>query len=226
MNKTVMLIEDEERIREIIADYFMNEGFQILQAQDGKEALEIFGENKIDLIILDIMLPHLDGWSVCKRIRSTSQVPIIMLTARDGEEDKLLGFELGADEYVTKPFSPKVLVARAKTLLKRIDSLLGQKEDVLTVGDITIQKPARNVKIDGQSIELTHKEFELLLYLAENKGIVLSRESILDSIWGYDYYGDYRTVDTHIKKLRSKLGDQSKYICTVIRSGYKFEVPK
>lgn len=226
MNKTVMLVEDEERIREIIADYFMNEGFQILQAQDGKEAMEVFVENKVDLIILDIMLPHLDGWSVCKRIRSTSQVPIIILTAREEEEDKLLGFELGADEYVTKPFSPKVLVARAKTLLKRVDNTIGQKEDVLVVGDIAIQRLARNIKIDGQGIELTHKEFELLLYLVDNKGIVLSRESILNNIWGYDYYGDYRTVDTHIKKLRSKLGSKSKYICTVIRSGYKFEVTK
>lgn len=226
MNKTVMLVEDEARIREIVADYFMTEGFQTLQAQDGKEAMELFEENKIDLIILDIMLPHLDGWSVCKRIRSTSQVPIILLTAREEEEDKLLGFELGADEYVTKPFSPKVLVARAKTLLKRVDNTLGQKEDMMVIGDITIQKLARNIKLQGQSIELTHKEFELLLYLVENKGIVLSRESILNNIWGYDYYGDYRTVDTHIKKLRSKLGDHGKYICTVIRSGYKFEVPK
>ncbi|MFD3445677.1 response regulator transcription factor [Microbacteriaceae bacterium 4G12] len=224
MSKTVLLVEDEQRLREIVSDYFTREGFEVLQAEDGKRALALFEEHETDLIILDIMLPEIDGWSVCRRIRKESAVPIIMLTARSDEDDTLLGFELGADEYVTKPFSPKVLVARAKTLLKRAGQLIGQSEEgSLSISGIEVNRLSRRVTIDGEEVVLTHKEFELLLYLMENKGIVLSRQHLLDQLWGYDYYGDDRTVDTHIKKLRSKLGDKAKHISTVIRVGYKFE---
>lgn len=170
------------------------------------------------------MLPEIDGWSVCRRIRKESAVPIIMLTARSDEDDTLLGFELGADEYVTKPFSPKVLVARAKTLLKRADGAVGvAEENAMSLAGIEVNRLSRTVLVDGEEIILTHKEFELLVYLMENKGIVLSRQHLLDQLWGYDYYGDDRTVDTHIKKLRNKLGDKAKHISTVIRVGYKFE---
>ncbi|PFL17560.1 DNA-binding response regulator [Bacillus cereus] len=224
MNKTVLLVEDERRLREIVSDYFRNEGFEVIEAEDGKKALELFAEHEIDLIMLDIMLPEIDGWSVCRRIRKESAVPIIMLTARSDEDDTLLGFELGADEYVTKPFSPKVLVARAKTLLKRADGAVGvTEENAMSLAGIDVNRLSRTVLVDGEEIILTHKEFELLVYLMENKGIVLSRQHLLDQLWGYDYYGDDRTVDTHIKKLRNKLGDRAKHIGTVIRVGYKFE---
>ncbi|QWU46163.1 MULTISPECIES: response regulator transcription factor [Bacillus] len=224
MNKTVLLVEDERRLREIVSDYFRNEGFEVIEAEDGKKALELFAEHTIDLIMLDIMLPEIDGWSVCRRIRKESAVPIIMLTARSDEDDTLLGFELGADEYVTKPFSPKVLVARAKTLLKRADGAVGvTEENTMSLAGIEVNRLSRTVLVDGEEIILTHKEFELLVYLMENKGIVLSRQHLLDQLWGYDYYGDDRTVDTHIKKLRNKLGDKAKHIGTVIRVGYKFE---
>ncbi|MGN4870739.1 response regulator transcription factor [Bacillus cereus group sp. MYBK120-1] len=224
MNKTVLLVEDERRLREIVSDYFRNEGFEVIEAEDGKKALELFAEHEIDLIMLDIMLPEIDGWSVCRRIRKESAVPIIMLTARSDEDDTLLGFELGADEYVTKPFSPKVLVARAKTLLKRADGAVGVvEENAMSLAGIEVNRLSRTVLVDGEEIILTHKEFELLVYLMENKGIVLSRQHLLDQLWGYDYYGDDRTVDTHIKKLRNKLGDKAKHIGTVIRVGYKFE---
>ncbi|MDT3495103.1 response regulator transcription factor [Bacillus toyonensis] len=224
MNKTVLLVEDERRLREIVSDYFRNEGFEVIEAEDGKKALELFAEHTIDLIMLDIMLPEIDGWSVCRRIRKESAVPIIMLTARSDEDDTLLGFELGADEYVTKPFSPKVLVARAKTLLKRADGAVGvTEENAMSLAGIEVNRLSRTVLVDKEEIILTHKEFELLVYLMENKGIVLSRQHLLDQLWGYDYYGDDRTVDTHIKKLRNKLGDKAKHIGTVIRVGYKFE---
>jgi len=224
MNKTVLLVEDERRLREIVSDYFRNEGFEVIEAEDGKKALELFAEHEIDLIMLDIMLPEIDGWSVCRRIRKESAVPIIMLTARSDEDDTLLGFELGADEYVTKPFSPKVLVARAKTLLKRADGAVGvAEENAMSLAGIEVNRLSRTVLVDGEEIILTHKEFELLVYLMENKGIVLSRQHLLDQLWGYDYYGDDRTVDTHIKKLRNKLGDKARHIGTVIRVGYKFE---
>ncbi|EJQ46360.1 hypothetical protein IEE_01859 [Bacillus cereus BAG5X1-1] len=224
MNKTVLLVEDERRLREIVSDYFRNEGFEVIEAEDGKKALELFAEHTIDLIMLDIMLPEIDGWSVCRRIRKESAVPIIMLTARSDEDDTLLGFELGADEYVTKPFSPKVLVARAKTLLKRADGAIGvSEENTMSLAGIEVNRLSRTVLVDGEEIILTHKEFELLVYLMENRGIVLSRQHLLDQLWGYDYYGDDRTVDTHIKKLRNKLGDKAKHIGTVIRVGYKFE---
>lgn len=200
MNKTVLLVEDERRLREIVSDYFRNEGFEVIEAEDGKKALELFAEHEIDLIMLDIMLPEIDGWSVCRRIRKESAVPIIMPTARSDEDDTLLGFELGADEYVTKPFSPKVLVARAKTLLKRADGVVGvAEENAMSLAGIEVNRLSRTVLVDGEEIILTHKEFELLVYLMENKGIVLSRQHLLDQLWGYDYYGDDRTVDTHIK---------------------------
>ncbi|ENQ3107907.1 DNA-binding response regulator, OmpR family, contains REC and winged-helix (wHTH) domain [Bacillus sp. 491mf] len=224
MNKTVLLVEDERRLREIVSDYFRNEGFEVIEAEDGKQALELFAEHSVDLIILDIMLPEIDGWSVCRRVRKESAVPIIMLTARSDEDDTLLGFELGADEYVTKPFSPKILVARAKTLLKRADGAVGQvEENMLSLAGIDVNRLSRTVTVEGEEVILTHKEFELLVYLMENKGIVLSRQHLLDQLWGYDYFGDDRTVDTHIKKLRNKLGDKAKHIGTVIRVGYKFE---
>jgi DNA-binding response OmpR family regulator len=223
MNKTVLLVEDEQRLREIVSDYFLNEGFTVVEAEDGKQALSQFEAHDIDLVILDIMLPEIDGWSICRRIRKESGVPIIMLTARADEEDTLLGFELGADEYVTKPFSPKVLVARAKTLLKRAEGSLGQEEHMLSLSGIEVNKLSRTVSIEGNEVILTHKEFELLLYFMENKGIVLSRQHLLNQLWGYDYYGDDRTVDTHVKKLRSKLGNKAHHITTVIRAGYKFE---
>jgi DNA-binding response OmpR family regulator len=200
MNKTVLLVEDERRLREIVSDYFRNEGFEVIEAEDGKKALELFAEHEIDLIMLDIMLPEIDGWSVCRRIRKESAVPIIMLTARSDEDDTLLGFELGADEYVTKPFSPKVLVARAKTLLKRADGAVGvAEENAMSLAGIEVNRLSRTVLVDGEEIILTHKEFELLVYLMENKGIVLSRQHLLDQLWGYDYYGDDRTFDTHFK---------------------------
>lgn len=224
MNKNVLLVEDEARIREIVCDYFNAENFKIKEASNGKDALELFNEYDFDLIILDIMIPELDGWSVCRRIRKVSDVPIIILTARSEEDDELMGFELGADEYVTKPFSPKVLVARAKMLIKRTNGTVGKRDAIINIEGLEINKLSHNVKIDGKNIDLAPKEYQLLLYLTQNKGVVLSRESILNKIWGYDYFGDLRTVDTHIKKLRSKLGNKSIYIRTIIRAGYKFEV--
>ncbi|WP_432662141.1 response regulator transcription factor [Wukongibacter baidiensis] len=224
MNKNILLVEDEPRLREIVSDYFKVEGFSIYEAVDGKEAMDIFEESKISLVILDIMLPKLDGWTVCRRIRKTSDVPIIMLTARSEEDDMLMGYELGADDYVTKPFSPKVLVAKAKILLKRVGGPKEKADNMIRIGAIEINKLSYNVRLDNNTIDLAPKEYELLVYMIENKGIVLSRENILNRIWGYDYYGDLRTVDTHIKKLRSKLGDRSKYIRTIIKAGYKFEV--
>lgn len=223
MEKKVLLVEDEARIREIVSDYFRAENYKVYEASNGKDALDIFNENDFDLVILDIMIPELDGWSVCKRIRKNSDVPIIMLTARCEEDDELMGFELGADEYVTKPFSPKVLVARANMLLKRAKGNINDNK-VLNIGGIEINKLSHSVKIEDTYIELASKEYNLLIYLIENIDVVLTRENILNKVWGYDYFGDLRTVDTHIKKLRSKLGDKSKYIKTIIRAGYKFEV--
>ncbi|MDP5275592.1 response regulator transcription factor [Chengkuizengella axinellae] len=224
MDRTILFVEDEERLREIGVDYFSSEGFTVLEAGDGKQALELFEVNHVDLLILDVMLPELDGWAVCKRIRNESDVPIIMLTARTEEEDKLMGFDLGADEYVTKPFSPKVLVARAKTLIKRAEGTIGNNNEKIKLNDIEINKKSRQVKVENRELTLTHKEYELLVYLIENKGIVLTREKLLNQVWGYDFFGDLRTVDTHIKKIRSKLGQKAKFIKTVIRTGYKFEV--
>lgn len=219
-------MEDERLLRDIMYDYFINDGFTVLLAENGRVGLEIFEKNHIDLIILDIMMPELDGWAICKRIRNVSDVPIIMLTARSEDDDKLLGFELGTDEYVTKPFSPKVLVARAKALLKRVQGMMETSSEIIVHGILTVNLQGRSVVINNEAINLTHKEFELLIYLIENQGIVLTREAILNTVWGYDYYGDDRTVDTHIKKLRNKLGEAAKYIHTVIRVGYKFEAEK
>lgn len=226
MNKNILLVEDDERMREIVADYFLKEDFHIFEAEDGRQAMDIFKEEDISLIILDIMIPELDGWSVCKRLRKISDVPIIMLTARSDEEDKLMGYDLGADDYVTKPFSPKVLVAKSKMLLKRAEGSVGKSDGILTYNDIEINRLSRTVKINERLVDFAPKEFELLLYMMENKEIVLSREAILSKVWGYDYYGDLRTVDTHIKKLRSKLGVKAVCISTIIGSGYKFEVSK
>ncbi|PAB57019.1 response regulator transcription factor [Anaeromicrobium sediminis] len=224
MNKSVLIVEDEARILEITSDYFKANDFHVFEAIDGQEALDVFNSNKIDLVVLDIMMPKLDGWSVCRRIRKNSDVPIIIITARSDEDDKLMGFELGADEYVTKPFSPKVLVARAKNLLKRASGSINSSINILKAGDIKIDKSSYMVTIGDEQLDLAPKEFSLLVYLIENKGLVLSRETILNNVWGYDFFGDLRVVDTHIKKLRKKLGDKSSYIHTLIRVGYKFEV--
>lgn len=226
MGKNILLVEDDTRIREIITDYFSKEGFCILEAEDGRTSLDLFETQKVDLVILDIMIPYLDGWSICKRLRNISDVPIIMLTARSDEEDKLMGYDLGADDYVTKPFSPRVLVAKAKMLLKRVEGSVGKTDGVIVYNGIEINRLSKTVKIGSKQIDLALKEYDLLLLLMENKDIVLSRENILSKVWGYDYYGDMRNVDTCIKKLRNKLGDKAIHISTVIGSGYKFGVNK
>lgn len=223
MERNVLLIEDESLIREIVADYFKRERWSVYEAENGRQALDMLETLQADLVILDILMPELDGWAVCKRIRAQSAVPIIMLTAKSEDDDKMMGFELGADDYVTKPFSPKVLVARAISLMKRVEGTVGKEEHLASFGRIKINRRSHRVEVDGQEVDLTPKEYELLLYLTKNKGIVLSRESILDHVWGFDYFGDLRVVDTHIKKLRGKLGDEARHIRTVIRSGYKFE---
>lgn len=224
MGKTVLLVEDDARIREIVSDYFNKEGFSMIEAVDGQEALALFEANEVKLVLLDIMIPQLDGWSVCKRLRKASDVPIIILTARSDEEDKLMGYDLGADDYITKPFSPQVLVAKSKMLLKRAEGSVGRVDGIIGINGIEINKLSRMVKCGTDFIDLSPKEYELLLYLMENKDIVLSREIILSRVWGYDYYGDVRTVDTHVKKLRAKLGEKASAVTTVIGSGYKFEV--
>ncbi|MBU5674898.1 response regulator transcription factor [Alkaliphilus sp. MSJ-5] len=224
MYRNLLLIEDEKRMREILVDYFKREDFTIFEAANGREALEIFDTNNIHLVILDIMIPEIDGWSVCKRIRKESGVPIIMLTARSDEDDKLMGYELGADDYMTKPFSPRVLVAKSKMLLKRAEGNVVNDNGLILCTDIEVNKLSRTVKVDNELIELAPKEFDLLVYMIQNKEMVLTRENILNHVWGYDYFGDLRTIDTHIKKLRYKLKDKAKYINTVNRVGYKFEV--
>ena len=219
----ILVVDDESRMRKLVRDFLEREGYQVLEAGDGMEAMEIFYEDKdIALIILDVMMPRMDGWQTCREIRETSEVPVIMLTARSEERDELQGFSLGVDEYISKPFSPKILVARVGALLRRTHG--ANVEDVISVGGIQIDKAAHQVKVDGNEIELSYKEFELLAYFAENQGIVLSREKILNNVWNYDYFGDARTIDTHVKKLRSKLGDQGNYIKTIWGMGYKFEV--
>ncbi len=219
----ILVVDDESRMRKLIKDFLEREGYQILEAGDGLEALDLFYEHKdIALIILDVMMPKLDGWGVCKEIRRISQLPIMMLTARSEERDELKGFELGVDEYVTKPFSPKILVARVAAILKRANMVMAQ--EVTSIGGIEVDKAAHIVRVDGQQIDLSVKEFELLLYFLENQKIALTREKILNSVWNYDYFGDARTIDTHVKKLRSKLGDKGNYIKTIWGMGYKFEV--
>ena len=220
----VLLVDDEIRMRKLVKDFLQREGLTILEAGDGLEAMDIFYENKdISLLILDVMMPKMDGWQVVREIRSVSKVPIIMLTARGEERDELQGFELGVDEYISKPFSPKILVSRVMALLRRVKGA-EDDNDVLSIGGIEISKTAHSVKIDGEQIELSYKEFELLTYFMENQGVALSREKILNNVWNYDYFGDARTIDTHVKKLRNKLADKGDYIKTVWGMGYKFEV--
>ena len=219
----ILVVDDESRMRKLVRDFLVKSNFEVLEAGDGEEALDIFYKDKdIALIILDVMMPKMDGWQVCREIRVNSQVPIIMLTARGDERDELQGFQLGVDEYISKPFSPKILVARVQALLRRSHAM--GAEEVVSAGGISIDKAAHQVYIEGQEIELSFKEFELLTYFVENQGIALSREKILNNVWNYDYFGDARTIDTHVKKLRSKLGDKGGYIKTIWGMGYKFEV--
>lgn len=219
----ILVVDDESRMRKLVGDFLGREGFQVMEASDGQEAIELFYEHKdIALVILDIMMPHMDGWQTCREIRKSSRVPIIMLTARSDERDELQGFELGVDEYISKPFSPKILVARVNAILRRANAI--NQEKLLHVDGIEIDKDAHIVKIDGREIDLSFKEFELLVYFMENKGIALSREKILNNVWNYDYFGDARTIDTHVKKLRSKMGDRGENIKTIWGIGYKFEV--
>lgn len=219
----ILVVDDESRMRKLVKDFLTKKNFQVLEASNGEEAMDIFYEEKdIALIILDVMMPKMDGWEVCREIRKNSKVPIIMLTARSDERDELLGFDLGVDEYISKPFSPKILVARVEAILRRTGQ--NNPEDVISAGGIVIDKAAHLATVDGKPMELSFKEFELLTYFLENQGIALSREKILNSVWNYDYFGDARTIDTHVKKLRSKMGDKGEYIKTVWGMGYKFEV--
>ena len=219
----ILVVDDESRMRKLVKDFLGREGYQVLEAGDGMEAMEVFYDEKdIALIILDVMMPRMDGWQVCREVRQSSKVPIIMLTARSEERDELQGFALGVDEYISKPFSPKILVARVNAILRRANVLGGGDE--IDAEGIVIDKAAHQVKIDGKEIELSFKEFELLSYFVENQGIALSREKILNNVWDYDYFGDARTIDTHVKKLRSKLGEKGNYIKTIWGMGYKFEV--
>ncbi|MDQ0113325.1 response regulator transcription factor [Paenibacillus harenae] len=223
MNRKILLVEDDMLMREFITDYFKKERWDVYEAENGRAGLELFEQISVDLVVLDIMMPEMDGWSVCRRIREKSAVPIIIITARSEDDDQLMGFELGADEYVTKPLSPRVLVARATALMKRTEGTMGQDGDRLSYGNLMVNRLAHTVTVAGMAINLSPKEYELLVFLTKHYGKVLSREYILDAVWGYDYYGDLRTVDTHVKKLRAKLGDEGRYIRTVIRAGYKFE---
>ena len=222
-NSTILVVDDESRMRKLIKDFLVQKEFVVMEAEDGEKALEVFEQNreKIDLILLDVMMPKLDGWSVLRQIRQTSKVPIVMLTARGEEQDELFGFELGVDEYISKPFSPKILVARVQALLNRTDKATS---NVKEYNGITIDTDGRTVKVDGKNIELSLREYELLKYLLDNENIALSRDKILNTVWNYDYYGDSRTIDSHIKKIRHKLGKKGKYIQTIRGVGYKFEV--
>lgn len=221
MNNKILVVDDESRIRKIIRDFLVREGYAVCEAEDGEAALDIFcSNNDIDLIIMDVMMPKMDGWQLCKEVRKLSKVPILMLTAKSEEQDELKGFELGVDEYISKPFSPKILTARVNALLRRTT---GDSEEILDIAGITVNKIAHTVTIDGKEIDLSFKEFELLTYFMENRGIALSREKILNNVWNYDYYGDARTIDTHVKKLRSKMGEKGKFISTIWGMGYKFE---
>ena len=220
----ILVVDDESRMRKLIKDFLVKSGYEVLEAEDGEKAVDTFMLVKdISLIILDVMMPKMDGWQVCREIRKNSKVPIIMLTAKSSEADELKGFELGVDEYISKPFSPKILVARAEAVLRRSNAV--SVEEVIRAGDIVIDKSAHQVTIEDRIIELSFKEFELLTYFVENQGIALSREKILNNVWNYDYFGDARTIDTHVKKLRSKLGEKGgEYIKTIWGMGYKFEV--
>lgn len=223
MSTTILVVDDEQRMRTLLKDFLVKKDYIVIEARDGEEALEIFSEKQecINLILLDVMMPKLDGWSVLRQIRQTSKVPIIMLTARGEEQDELFGFELGVDEYITKPFSPKILVARVDSILKRTSVSVSNTADY---GGIEIDESGRTVKIDGKLVEMSLREYELLKYLVDNVGIALSRDKILNNVWNYDYYGDSRTIDSHIKKIRHKLGKKGKYIKTMRGIGYKFEI--
>ena len=219
----VLVVDDESRMRKLVRDFLVKKDFIVLEAEDGAQAVDIFFSTKdISLIILDVMMPKMDGWQVCREIREMSDVPIIMLTAKSDERDELLGFDLGVDEYISKPFSPKILVARVEAILRRSNLL--NDDSIITAGEITLNKSAHEVTVAGKPVELSFKEFELLNYFMDNQGLALSREKILNSVWNYDYFGDARTIDTHVKKLRSKLGRQGDYIMTIWGMGYKFEV--
>ena len=218
----ILVVDDEARMRKLVRDFLSIKGFSVVEAADGEEALDRFFEQKdIALVILDVMMPKLDGWEVLKTIRKYSQIPVLMLTARGEESDELQGFRLGVDEYISKPFSPKILVARVEAILRRSSAV---SQDILRAGGIEIDKTAHQVMVDGAPVDLSYKEFELMTYFAENQGIALSREKILNNVWNYDYFGDARTIDTHVKKLRSKLGAKGEYIKTIWGMGYKFEV--
>ena len=218
----ILVVDDETRMRKLVRDFLVKQDYDVLEAGDGEKAVEIFYDKKdISLIILDVMMPKMDGWEVCREIRQYSQIPIIMLTAKSDERDELLGFELGVDEYISKPFSPKILVARVEAILRRTNAMgEGKKE----IGGIVLDQSAHEVMIDGKPVELSFKEFELLAYFIENQGIALSRERILNNVWNYDYFGDARTIDTHVKKLRSKMGEKGAYIKTIWGMGYKFDI--
>lgn len=220
----IMVVDDESRMRKLVKDFLGKKGYEVIEAENGEEAVDLFFKtNDIALIILDVMMPKMDGWQVCREIRQYSKVPIIMLTAKSDEKDELLGFELGIDEYISKPFSPKILVARVEAILRRTMNL---EDEQIEIGGIKIDKTAHEVSVDGNAIELSYKEFELLTYFVKNEGVALSRERILNNVWNYDYFGDARTIDTHVKKLRSKLGEKGEYIKTIWGMGYKFEVSK
>ena len=224
MDKTkILVVDDESRMRKLVKDFLARQGYTVLEAADGMEAMDYFYADKdIALIILDVMMPRMDGWQVCREIRMHSKVPIIMLTARSEERDELQGFDLGVDEYISKPFSPKILVARVEAILRRTQG--SGNADEISAGGIVVDKAAHTVMSDGSPVDLSFKEFEILTYFMENQGIALSREKILNNVWNYDYFGDARTIDTHVKKLRSKLGDKGEYIKTIWGMGYKFEV--
>ena len=220
----ILVVDDESRMRKLVRDFLVRQDYEVLEAGDGEEALDIFYREKdIALLILDVMMPKMNGWEGCREVRENSKVPIIMLTAKSDESDELMGFDLGVDEYISKPFSPKILVARVEAILRRTNQI-GESSQIKKAGLIVLDKTAHEVTIDGKSVELSFKEFELLEYFMDNQGIALSRERILNSVWNYDYFGDARTIDTHVKKLRSKLGKQGEYIKTVWGMGYKFEV--
>ena len=220
----ILVVDDESRMRKLVRDFLVRQNYEVLEAGDGEEALDVFYKNKdIVLIILDVMMPKISGWDVCREIRETSRTPIVMLTAKGEECDELMGFDLGVDEYISKPFSPKILVARVGAILRRAGKV-GGEAPVKTAGEIVMDKEAHQVRISGQPVDLSFKEFELLEYFMDNEGIALSRERILNSVWDYDYFGDARTIDTHVKKLRSKLGEKGEYIRTIWGMGYKFEV--
>ena len=219
----VLMVDDESRMRKLVNDFLSRKNYEVLEACDGEEAIDKFyGDKDISLVILDVMMPKMDGWEVCREIRKNSSVPIIMLTAKSEENDELTGFECGADEYISKPFSPKILTARVDALVRRTYQI--DNSEIIEIGGIEIDKAAHIVRIDGNEIELSYKEFELLTYFVENKGIALSREKILNNVWNYDYFGDARTIDTHVKKLRKKMGEKGDYIRTIWGMGYKFEV--